>query len=662
MSSMGRAAIILPVLLACSAAASAQTPAYLAGAPAVILGQAAAAAAALTDNISYSIADWRRLRQSGNYSFSDYARFLNYNQGWPGEATMRRNAERAMRPGEYAATVLAFYRTEKPKSGNGWARYSDALARSGRSAEAVAAAKEAWASSGLSAHDEAALLARFGAFLTAHEHNRRVDSLLFDKNAHSASRLLAWTSADRRPAFAARIAMQSRSPDTEMRYRAAQHRIATDAGLLMDRLRYLRDGGNHYSARVLAAQPHRFTAPPADPDRWLEMMLILANDAVQNRQYQLAYNIARQLDDAFPHGTQIADQPYGARDNYTSLAWLAGRVALDRLGNESNAVAMFHRYAGGGKSLQVASKGHYWAGRASLAAGRPGDASAYFQRAAAHPELFYGQLALERLGRSVPAPGYTPPVAAGDPTRNAFAQNRLVRATRQMMYSGRANEQMQFVRALAESLDTQTERSLAVEMSRQVGRQDLAVWVARAARNNGVAFYVRDAFPTLRHTPRTSRSLANAITRQESSFDVNAVSHAGARGLMQLMPGTAREQAGKLGVAYSSSRIHDPAFNVMLGSAYFQRMLNTWGGSVPLAVASYNAGPGNVRKWINAYGDPRTRQVDVIGWIEAIPFTETKGYVQRVIENSVVYDSLNAQPARRTSLHVSRYLGKSHPG
>jgi soluble lytic murein transglycosylase len=132
--------------------------------------------------------------------------------------------------------------------------------------------------------------------------------------------------------------------------------------------------------------------------------------------------------------------------------------------------------------------------------------------------------------------------------------------------------------------------------------------------------------------------------------------------MMQLMPGTAREQAAKLGVGYDSRRLQEQDYNVMLGSAYFQRMMNTWDGSVPLAVASYNAGPGNVRKWINAYGDPRSGRVDVISWIEAIPFGETKGYVQRVIENSVVYDSLNPQPSARTALHVSRYLGKGSPG
>jgi soluble lytic murein transglycosylase len=132
--------------------------------------------------------------------------------------------------------------------------------------------------------------------------------------------------------------------------------------------------------------------------------------------------------------------------------------------------------------------------------------------------------------------------------------------------------------------------------------------------------------------------------------------------MMQLMTGTAREQAGKMGVGYDGYRlISDPSYNVMLGSAYFQRMLDMWNGSIPLAVASYNAGYGNVRKWVRAYGDPRG-QVDMLKWIEAIPYTETKGYVQRVIENSVVYDSMRPySQERQAALHVSRYLGMDRP-
>jgi soluble lytic murein transglycosylase len=219
------------------------------------------------------------------------------------------------------------------------------------------------------------------------------------------------------------------------------------------------------------------------------------------------------------------------------------------------------------------------------------------------------------------------------------------------------------VKALAESLHTDSDRYSALNLSQELSRPDLAVWTTRLARIDGSAFYFRQAYPTLSASVSSSLwSLAHGISRQESSFDPYAVSHAGARGMMQLMTGTAREQAGKMGVGYDSYRlITDPGYNVMIGSAYFQRMLDMWGGSIPLAVASYNAGYGNVRKWVNTYGDPRG-QVDVLKWIEAIPYTETKGYVQRVIENSVVYDSMRgpSQP-QQAALHVSRYLGKDRP-
>jgi soluble lytic murein transglycosylase len=324
-------------------------------------------------------------------------------------------------------------------------------------------------------------------------------------------------------------------------------------------------------------------------------------------------------------------------------------------------MAMFDNYATAGRSLQVQTKGYYCAGRAALASGQFQTANAYFQRAAAYPELFYGQLALERLGRSVtPPPQALPQYTTTAAQRAAFNGNRLVQAVRLLGQQRQSTEQALFVRALAESLDTDAERGLAVELGQQIGRQDLPVWVARMARVKGSMFYVRQAYPTL-SSASSNWSLTNGISRQESSFDPYAISHAGARGMMQLMTGTAREQAKKMGVGYDGYRlISDPNYNVMLGSAYFQRMLNIWDGSVPLAVASYNAGSGNVGKWVRRYGDPRNR-VDMLKWIEAIPFVETKAYVQRVIENSVVYDSMRGSGQQQQALHVSRYLGKSGP-
>ena len=648
---MRRAAYLLP-LVAMAASSSAQSPMQ----PARTAYQPAA-----NSNISWAIGEWRRLRQSSGYTFGEYARFLNSFPGWPAETTLRRYAEKAMRPGENAATVLAFFRTEQPATGNGFAALADALLANGRQAEAIAAAKEAWGSGDLGATEEQQLHARFGAQFTRADHDRRADALLFAKKPSDAYRFLQMASPGRQAAFAARIAMQTRAADAEARYRPFLTSVTSDAGLMMDRARYLRDSGYEHSARQLFARPHQFVHRPADPQRLYEMMLLLAQSAASAGQWRTAYDIARQVDDAFPAGTDISLKPLGIRDEYTSLAWLAGTAALDALNRPSEAVGMFQRYANGGRSLQVETKGMYWAGRAALAAGRAADASAFFHSAARYPELFYGQLALERIGRSVSAPP-SAPQAPNDTQRAVFSGNPLVRATRLLGSQSYRTEQALFVRALAESLNNDAERSLAIELGQQIGRQDLLVWVARAARNKGTPFYVRQAYPTVSGAPASRLwSIAHGITRQESSFDRAAVSHANARGLMQLVPETAREQAGKIGVAYDFSRLtSDPAYNMMLGSAYFQWLLNYWGGNIPLAVASYNGGMGNVRKWVRNYGDPR--HTDVLRWIERIPFPETKGYVQRVIENSVVYDSMRGAQQPQSVMHVSRYLGKSRPG
>ncbi|MEO6198676.1 MAG: lytic transglycosylase domain-containing protein [Sphingomicrobium sp.] len=646
MSSMWRIAYLVPIALAGTAAVAMQ---YQLARPTT--------APAFTNDVGYALNDWRRLRTSSGYAFADYARFLIANPGWPDESKLRRWAESQMRPGNDPATVIAFFATDKPGSGNGWARLADAYAASGRAGDALDAARKAWGSSDLNAADEQSLWARYGGSFTAADHDQRTDSLLFDKRVSDAARFIALTSPQRRAAFAARVAMQSGAPDAEAQYGAVIGWVTSDAGLMMDRARFLRAGNHGDSARALFARSHQFMYRPADVDRFYEMTLLLAEEAQSERQYQTAYNIARQVDDSLPPGTVISAQPYGVRDKYTSITWLGGRVAFDRLDNRPGAAALFARYGSGGQSLQVLTKGEYWAGRASSGAG----ANAHFARAAAYPELFYGQLSLERLGRVVPAPGITAAQYAAPTQRAAFNSRRLVQVLRILGQQQRSAEQALFVQALAKSLNNDPDRALAVELGQQLGRQDLPVWVARMARNSGSMFYVRQGYPSLASNGSASWALVHGITRQESSFDPYAMSPAGALGMMQLMRGTAREQADKSGVGYDPNRLlSDPNYNVLLGSAYFQRMLNNWNGSVPLAVASYNAGSGNVRKWIRAYGDPRGN-VDMIRWIEAIPFTETRGYVQRVIENSVVYDSIS-RPQGQSAIHVSRYLGKSSPG
>jgi soluble lytic murein transglycosylase len=335
-----------------------------------------------------------------------------------------------------------------------------------------------------------------------------------------------------------------------------------------------------------------------------------------------------------------------------------------KTGRQADAARMYERYARAAKSPQTRAKGFYWAARAIHGAGNVAQSNAWLEQAAASPDQFYGQLALERLGRRVTAPSPSA-VAISQAERSAFNGRPIVEAMRALGEMGRWGDQSLFVRAIAEQVDNDRDRLLAAEIGRSVGRPDLGVWVAREARNRGATFYQPAAFPEVQLPGVGQRNwaLAHGITRQESSFDRAAVSHAGARGLMQLMPGTAREQAGKLGLPYDFNRLtSDPAYNVMLGSDYFQRLLDQWGGSAPLAIASYNAGAGNVRKWVRANGDPRGGG-DIVRWIEDIPFSETRNYVQRVLENAVVYDAMRAQrQGQANGSTLSSYLGKAGPG
>jgi soluble lytic murein transglycosylase len=612
-------------------------------------------------SVAADLARWSSLRQTDNLPFSSYASFLMSHRGWPGETAMRRTAEKANSDGGAAFEVIGFFSAFPPLTPAGHARHAFALQSSGRGNEAVEAARRAWTGGVLPATDEARILSQFGGQLTGMDHDSRMEALLGNGDIQSAIRQLPLVSAQRQALYSTRIALQTRAGDAAGRL-SALGSVEGDPGLLMDRANWLRASGQSLAARQLMAQPRRLSRPPANAEKWFETMMTLAKGAANDAQWSTAYGIASQLDDAYPPGTDVSSRSYGERDEYTNLAWLAG-TAAQKLGRHADASRMFDRYGRAAKSSQTRTKGFYWAARSAFNAGQQAQSSSYLEQAAASPDQFYGQLALERLGRRItpPSPSSAMPSSA---QRSAFESRPLVRATRALGDMGRWSDQSLFVRAVAEQAETESDRILAAQFGRTIGRQDLGVWVAREARNKGQSFYDPAGFPevSLPSAYSTHWGLAHGITRQESSFDRAAVSHAGARGLMQLMPGTAREQAGKLGLPYDFGRLtSDPAYNVMLGTSYFERLLNQWGGQAALAVASYNAGAGNVNKWVRANGDPRGG-TDIVTWIEAIPYSETRNYVQRVLENAVVYDAIRAQRGGGRPNRLSYYLGKSGPG
>ncbi|MCF8707074.1 lytic transglycosylase domain-containing protein [Rhizorhapis sp. SPR117] len=620
--------------------------------------------------VTAAVNEWRRLSQSDTLSFLDYASFLTGHPGWPGEERMRKTAEQAINPLSYSPSqVIAHFSKYPPLSNTGWARYAIALSASGRSGDGSAAqdaARRAWRGGALNLDDEIRLMSLFGRTFTAADHDVRMDALLWANALSAAGRQIAYTSPARRPVFEARLALDRKSPDALLKMQAAEAAGARDAGYIADKAMWLRDQGNSWAARDLLAKRAVVTTPPANPEKWYEALLTNARAAANDRQWSIAYAIASRVDDAYMPGTNIRDQPIGERDDYTSLVWLAGTAAYYELKRPRDAADMFRRYAEAARSPQTVSKGYYWAGRAAQEAGDTAQASTWLGQASAYADQFYGQLALERLGRDIPIPAAVLLVQVTNEERTAFYNRGVVQAARVLGRQGQWQDQSKFVRAIANNAITPADHLLADELSKTIGRPDLGVMAGRRANANGQLAYSEAGFPRISIPSgyQADWTMIHAIARQESQFDRQAVSHAGARGLMQLMPATARETAGKIGLSYTPSALtQDPGYNIQLGSTYFRSMLRYFGGSYPLAVAAYNAGPGNVNKWIAANGDPRLPSVDMLWWIENIPIYETKNYVQRVLENAVVYDLLNPGTAQATSkAPLSRYLGKNKPG
>jgi soluble lytic murein transglycosylase len=620
-----------------------------------------------TDPLWPAIDEWNRLRQSDRLPFADYARFLIAHPGWPGEPALRRAAERQILPDQTDPSLVAqFFDAYAPLSATGRVRYAEALAALGQTAKARDAAAAAWTMSALSSDDEARLVGRFGSQFTPSEQDQRMETLLWARASASAARQLNLVSAQRRPIYAARLAYQTQAADAAAQGAALGPDADHDAGYLIDRAFWLRGSARELEARTWLARAETLDAPAYDPQTYLAALLTFASAAAHDQQWALAYGIAANLDHAFPAGTDIRPRDLKQRDPYTSLAWLAGTTALKQLNRPRDAEAMFRRYTLAAQSPGSQAKGDYWAGRAAQAAGDATGAAAHFADAAVNVDQFYGQLASERIGRVIAVPPDPAPIRIAPDVRAAFANREVVRAARLLGEQQDWLDQTQFVRKIAADAETDTDHALAADLSRSLQRPDLGVIVSRNARKSGTRDPIRIGFPTVPVPPawESHWTMIHAIARQESQFDREALSPVGARGLTQLMPATAREQAGKLGLPWDPNRLtEDVGYNVMIGSSFFDRMLTYYQGNYVLAVASYNAGPGNVNKFIRANGDPRLPGIDVVDWIEAIPLSETRAYVQKVLENAVVYDLFNPERARTPEKdRLSFYLGKKDPG
>ena len=598
---------------------------------------------------------WSYLVGQDNLGFSQYAGFMLAYPGFPQQDRLQSRAEAALdneatRPED----LVAFFDQFPPLSNGAKARYALALAAMQRP-EARAMALEAWRGGEMSSPAEAYMQGMFGNQFGPEDHDARMNALLWQGEAEAASRQVMNTSPAYRQQALARLALLRGSTPQSAGVQVPPQ-AQTEPGYVFNLARYYRTGGSLPMAISTLANRPTFSGPAFNGEAFIGEALRIARSA----NAQPVVQIASKVDDLFAPGADISTMSYRLRDDYTSLMWLGGTEALWKLGDARSAAPLFYRYGAAAQTSQTRSKGFYWAGVAAAQAGAQAEATRYFELAADYPDRFYGQLALEKLGRQVPNLAMQPNAQPTEAERQAFYGSPLTAAVRTVARGAPWSTGIRFYRQIAENAQTPAQHVLVAELARETGRRDLAVNLHDYAARDDVRGFTAIGFPTLDVPPGTDWTMAHAIMRQESQFAGNAISHAGARGLMQLMPGTAREQAGKLGMGYDQAGlINSPSYNIRLGSAYFARMMDYYNGAYPLAIAAYNAGPGNVNKWLRANGDPRRGGISWTRWIEEIPIYETKNYVQRVIENAAVYEQLNPQRARYTNRPrtASAFLG-----
>lgn len=612
-----------------------------------------------------AVVQWDRLRRDAyDAPLSEFTSFLKRYPGWPANATIRRHAERSITAATPAADRLAFFSANPPVSAVGKLRLAEAYAATGRTAEATAMAKDAWDSSGLDSSQEAELLGRFGNAITPDDNRLRFDRLLWANQTSAATRLLPRLPAVSQPLANTRLAFRSGNPGAEAMLAALPADQQNDPGLILDRVNAMKRSGNVRGARALMASANITRGSVVDAEVWLKARLELGRAALREGDTETAYRLFANHR-AFALGRGLNERSLADRQVYIDNEWLAGWTALRRLNRATPALDHFQNVRYAALTPVSMARGDYWSGRAAEAAGQRAKADKFYTEAATHPDYFYGQLATERLGKSLALKKTAPP-SVSSAARSSFAQNSLVKAAVALGEIDQRNLQTLFIRALVEDAETAEQARLVADLAGPLGRPEVGVLMGKASRATGELAMITLAFPelVLPANLNPSWTMIHAITRQESQFDRTATSSAGARGLMQLMPATAQETAIKLGLPFNISRlIEDPTYNVTLGAAYYERVRRSFEGSHLLAVASYNAGPGNARKFIAANGDPRLPGTDVVDWVELITLSETRTYVQRVLENAVVYDLLNPGNSNMpTTNRLSAYLGKREPG
>ncbi len=593
---------------------------------------------------------WRELTESDRpLRFEEVRAFLDRHGDWPRSARLRRRVEESLGPSIPASAILAYFGKFPPLTGRGRLMLASALLDRGDRKRAFRELAAAWPSARLTAKEERWFRRRFGSRISRSLEEARLDRLLWDGRTKAARRLLPRVSRGRRQWALARIALQERIPGVDSAIRRVPPALRRDPGFLFDRLRWRVAKGRRKAARELLLHP------PADlvrPAAWWHIRRAEVWRLMGERRFRTAHRLLLR---------------HGQKDGATraEAEWLAGWIELRMLGDPGKALARFAALHAAVTTPVSRARMAYWAGRAAAASGDAEKAARWYRRARRYPTTFYGQEAARELGRALPLVPLPEPRIDPEILRSYDADSR-VRMTRLLCDEAAGGLALPFLRRLAAEADERVEARLVLRLASSCDRPDLAVAAAKRLVRRGLVPRMRTfplpEFPAdvkLDHLP-VEPALLLAMARQESHFDLGAHSPAGAWGMMQILPRTARPVAARNGLPFSLQRLTgDPHYQLLLAASYVRTLLESFGGRLPVAIAAYNAGPARVRRWLSLLGTPEDGDRHAsIDWIESLPYAETRNYVQRVLEGLRVYEQLLQERERYRALRIRIAAGR----
>lgn len=570
------------------------------------------------------IVEWRFLRAGQGQDFGTYVDFLDRNPGWPGLAVIRAQAEGTITGDIDPQTVLDFFDGGAPSTGIGGLRLAQAYAALGRQADAAVQAVLTWHTLPLDAQAQAQILAQFGPVLADH-HIARLDAMLWQNEAEAARLMLPLVSEDWAALAEARLALRAMAAGVDARIEAVPEAMQGDPGLAYERFLWRWRKGRREDALAMLEERSTSFAALGEPWRWARIRADLARRLMLLGEVNRAYRLA-------------SSHYLSEGATFAELEWLAGYIALRHLDRPETALIHFNSFGHAVRTPISLGRAGYWQGRALEALGQTEEALAAYRRGGAHQTSFYGQLAAERAGMEMDSALIGHEVFP-DWQDAGFINSSQLKAALLFAQAGERNLAEWFFTHMAEGADAKGQAQLA-GLALSLNEPHIALMVAKEAAGQGNvmprAYFPLTGLAGGDHPVATE--LVLAIARRESEFDPGVTSGAGARGLMQLMPGTARDVSRDLELPYSlGGLLTDPDYNATLGAAYLAQLVDSFGPNYVLVAAGYNAGPSRPIRWIEENGDPRAAGVDVVDWIEAVPFDETRNYIMRIMESLAVY-------------------------